>query len=70
MAGVHAGLVEQCGPPASTWCGPTVALVGQNDRRALENLVQAALIRHGIPGLLSQKAQTKRWTGRRRRHRI
>jgi len=73
MAAVHAGLVEQCrltGIPYPLVRAHELALVGQDDRRALETLVQAALIRHGIPGLLSQKAQTKRWTGRRRRHRI
>jgi hypothetical protein len=73
MAAVHAGLIEQCrltGIPYPLVRAHELALVGQDDRRALENLVQAALIRQGIPGLLSQKAQTKRWTGRRRRHRI
>ena len=73
MAAVHAGLVEQCrltGIPYPLVRAHELALVGHDDRRALENLVQAALVRHGNPGLLSQKAQTKRWTGRRRRHRI
>ena len=73
MAAVHAGLIEQCrltGIPYPLVRAHELALVGHDDRRALENLVQAALVRHGSSGLLSQKAQTKRWTGRRRRHRI
>jgi hypothetical protein len=73
MAAVHAGLVEQCrltGIPYPLVRAHELAVVGPDDRRTLENLVQASLVRHGIPGLLSQKAQTKRWTGRRRRHRI
>ncbi|HLE23085.1 MAG TPA: DNA double-strand break repair nuclease NurA [Anaerolineales bacterium] len=73
MAMVHAGIVEQCrltGVPYPLVRAHELALVGQDDRRALDGLVQAALIRHGISGLASQKAQTKRWTGRRRRHQL
>jgi hypothetical protein len=73
MAAVHAGIVDQCrvtGIPYPLVRAHELALVGQDDRRALEDLVQAALIRHGASGLASQKAQTKRWTGRRRRHRL
>jgi hypothetical protein len=73
MAWVHAGIVEQCrltGVPYPLIRAHELALVGQNDRRALDDLVQAALLRHGISGLASQKAQTKRWTGRRRRHQL
>lgn len=73
LAVVHAGIVEQCrltGVPYPLVRAHELALVGQDDRRALDGLVQAALIRHGITGLASQKAQTKRWTGRRRRHRL
>jgi hypothetical protein len=73
MTMVHAGIVEQCrltGIPYPLVRAHELALVGQDDRRALDRLVQAALIRHGISGLASQKAQTKRWTGRRRRHRL
>ena len=73
MTMVHAGIVEQCrltGVPYPLVRAHELALVGQDDRRALDRLVQAALIRHGISGLASQKAQTKRWTGRRRRHRL
>jgi hypothetical protein len=73
MAWVHAGIVEQCrltGVPYPLIRAHELALVGQDDRRALDDLVQAALIRHGISGLASQKAQTKRWTGRRRRHQL
>lgn len=71
MAAVHAGIVEQCrltGIPYPLVRAHELALVGQDDRRALDDLVQASLIRHGMSGLTSQKAQTKRWTSRRRRH--
>jgi hypothetical protein len=70
---VHAGIVEQCrltGVPYPLVRAHELALVGQDDRRALDRLVQASLVRHGISGLTSQKAQTKRWTGRRRRHHL
>ncbi|HMK08579.1 MAG TPA: DNA double-strand break repair nuclease NurA [Anaerolineales bacterium] len=73
LARVHAGIVEQCrdtGIPYPLVRAHELALVGQDDRRALDNLVQAALIRHGVTGLASQKAQTKRWTSRRRRHHL
>jgi hypothetical protein len=73
MAAVHGGLVEQCrltGVPYPLVRAHELALVGQDDRRTLDSLVQAALLRHGMSGLASQKAQTKRWTGRRRRHRL
>lgn len=73
LAMVHAGLVEQCrvtGIPYPLVRAHELALVGQDDRRALEELVAAALARHGISTLASQKAQTKRWTSRRRRHRL
>lgn len=70
---VHAGIVEQCrltGIPYPLVRAHELALVGQDDRRALDDLVQAALIRHGVSGMTSQKAQTKRWTNRRRHHRL
>jgi hypothetical protein len=73
MAAVHAGIVEQCrvtGIPYPLVRAHELALVGHDDRQALEELVQAALIRHGASGLASQKAQAKRWTSRRRRHRL
>lgn len=73
LARVHAGLVEQCrvtGIPYPLVRAHELALVGQDDRRALEELVAAALARHGLSALASQKAQTKRWTSRRRRHRL
>jgi hypothetical protein len=73
LAIVQAGIVEQCrltGVPYPLVRAHELALVGQDDRRALDGLVQAALLRHGMSGLASQKAQTKRWTSRRRRHRL
>jgi len=73
MAVVHAAIVEQCrltGVPYPLVRAHELALVGQDDRRALDDLVRASLVRHGISGWASQKAQTKRWTARRRRHRL
>jgi len=73
LAMVHAGIVEQCritGIPYPLVRAHELALVGQNDRRALDDLVRAALVRQGLTALASQKAQTKRWTARRRRHRL
>jgi hypothetical protein len=73
MSVVHAAVIEQCrvtGIPYPLVRAHELALVGQDDRRALEELVTAALARHGASGLASQKAQTKRWTSRRRRHRL
>lgn len=73
LAAVHAGLVEQCrvtGIPYPLVRAHELALVGQDERRALDELVFAALARHGMSALPSQKAQTKQWTQRRRRHHL
>lgn len=70
---LHAAIVEQCrttGIPYPLVRAHELALVSQDDRRTLEGLVQGTLVRHGISALSSQKAQTKRWTARRRRHRL
>ncbi len=70
---LHAAIVEQCRPtgiPYPLVRAHELAVVSQDDRRTLDGLVQGTLVRHGIPALSSQKAQTKRWTARRRRHRL
>jgi hypothetical protein len=68
---VHTGLIEQCrvtGIPYVLVRAHEMAVVRQPDRQALEQLVAAALARHGLLPETSQKAQTKRWTASRRRH--
>jgi hypothetical protein len=70
---VHAGILEQCrttGIPYPLVRAHELAVVAQADRAALEQLLQAALLRAGLRPHISQKAQTKRWTAQRRRHRL
>ena len=70
---LHAGLLEECritGIPYVLVRAHELAVVGQEDRRALEALIQAALLEQGMPPEISQKAQTKRWTSTKRRHRV
>jgi hypothetical protein len=73
LEALQAAVVEQCRPTGVPYLlvrAHELALVGQDDRRTLDGLIQSTLARHGIAGLTSQKAQTKRWTARRRRHRV
>ncbi len=70
---VHAGILEQCrttGIPYPLVRAHELAVVAQADRLALEQLLQAALLQAGLQAHISQKAQTKRWTAQRRRHRL
>jgi hypothetical protein len=70
---VHAGVLEQCrttGIPYPLVRAHELAVVAQADRAALEQLLQAAMLRVGLQTRISQKAQTKRWTAQRRRHRL
>ncbi|MBI4771773.1 MAG: DNA double-strand break repair nuclease NurA [Chloroflexi bacterium] len=71
---VHAALVEQCrvpdGFPYVLARAHELAVVTMEERRALEEMVQGALLRRGLLAEISQKAQTKQWTGVRRRHRL
>ena len=71
LAWVHAGILEQCrltGIPYPLIRAHELAVVAQADRHALEQMVSVALIRAGLEPRHSQKAETKRWTARRRRH--
>jgi len=74
MDWVHAGIIEQCkttgGFPYPLVRAHELAVVTGADRRAFETMIEGALIRRGLRPRLSQKAQTKRWTGSRRRHRL
>lgn len=74
MDWVHAGIIEQCrttgGFPYPLVRAHELAVVTGADRQALESMVEGALIRRGLRPRRSQKSQTKRWTGPRRRHRV
>ncbi len=70
---VHAGILEQCrttGIPYPLVRAHELAVVAQADRAALEQMLQAAMMQAGLQTRISQKAQTKRWTAQRRRHRL
>jgi hypothetical protein len=70
---VHAGILEQCrttGIPYVLVRAHELAVVAQADRLALEEMLRAALAQHGLHPRISQKAETKRWTAHRRRHRL
>jgi hypothetical protein len=74
MAWVHAGIIEQCrttgGFPYPLVRAHELAVVTAADRNAFESMIEGALLRRGLRPRRSQKAQTKRWTGSRRRHRL
>lgn len=70
---VHAGILEECrltGIPYVLVRAHELAVVTQEDRKALESLIAGALLRQGIEPRISQKSTTKRWTAARRRHRL
>lgn len=64
---VHAALVEQCratgGFPYVLMRAHELAVVSVAERRELEQMVVAALLRRGLSPSISQKAQGKAWTG-------
>jgi hypothetical protein len=67
---VHAGLVEQTrltGIPYVLIRAHELAVVGMAERQALDQMMNQILLEHGLDARISQKAQSKRWTGRRRR---
>lgn len=74
MDWVHAGIIEQCrttgGFPYPLVRAHELAVVTGADRLAFESMVEGALMRRGLRPRRSQKSQTKRWTGARRRHRV
>jgi hypothetical protein len=74
MDWVHAGLLEQCrttgGFPYVLIRAHELAVVTQQDRRALEGLLSQELLALGLNVRPSQKSRTKRWTSRRQRHRL
>lgn len=71
---VHAAIVEQCrvpdGFPYVLVRAHELAVVTMEERGALEDMVSVSLMRRGLRARISQKAQTKQWTGSRRQHRL
>lgn len=71
---VHAAVVEQCrvpdGFPYVLVRAHELAVVTMEERGALEDMVAVSLMRRGLRARISQKAQTKQWTGSRRQHRL
>ncbi len=71
---VHSGLIEECrntgGYPYVLARAHEMAVVGQAERQAFEAMLAHELAAHGLSPRLSQKAVTKRWTGRRKSHRL
>lgn len=69
---VHAALVEQCrtpqGFPYVLVRAHELAVVTGEERQVLDDMVVVALMRQGLSPRVSQKAQTKQWTGGRRQH--
>jgi hypothetical protein len=74
MDWVHAGIIEQSkttgGFPYPLVRAHELAVVTGADRQVFESMVEGALLRRGLRPRRSQKSQTKRWTGPRRRHRV
>jgi NurA-like 5'-3' nuclease len=71
---VHDALLQQCrqtdGYPYSLVRAHELAVVSNLDRQNLESFIQNRLIDHGLSFSQSRKAETKRWTGRKRRFQI
>lgn len=71
---VHSAIVDQCrgtqGFPYPLIRAHELAVVSQDERRMLDEMINGALLRHGLDPQRSRKAQTKRWLGRRRRARL
>jgi len=71
---VHAGLLFQGrdtgGFPYTLVRAHELAVIGVQERQTFTALLEQTLLRNGLPANRSQKAQTKRWTGARRRHRL
>jgi hypothetical protein len=71
---VHDLLLQQCkqtaGYPYALVRAHELAVVSYLDRDKMETLIQSRLVEQGIPISRSQKAETKRWTGAKRRHRL
>jgi hypothetical protein len=71
---VHDSLLEQCkqtaGYPYALIRAHELAVVSNIDRQNFEALIQSRLLEGGVRFTHSQKAETKRWTREKRRHRL
>jgi hypothetical protein len=71
---VHAGILQQSrstgGYPYALIRAHELAVVTHEERRALQAMVETALLRAGLIPERSQKARTKDWLRGRRRHRV
>jgi hypothetical protein len=71
---VHSGILEQCkttsGFPYILIRAHELAVVTHEDRKSLESMIQRSLLQQGVAAGHSQKAESKLWTARRRRHRL
>jgi len=71
---VHAGIIEQCkltgGYPYTLVRAHELAVVSAADRQVLETMIHGSLLQHRWIPQHSLKSETKRWTGKRRRHRL
>lgn len=69
---VHAAILEECrsmaGFPYALARAHELAVVTHDDRQALEQMLSAALLGHGLVAGPSRKALTKQWISGRRRH--
>jgi hypothetical protein len=70
----HTALVEQCkltgGYPYALVRAHELATVTSSDRQTLDTMIQKAVIENGLMLQHSLKSETKRWTSKRRRHRL
>jgi hypothetical protein len=70
----HTALIEQCkltgGYPYALVRAHELATVTNSDRQMLDAMIQKAVLENGWMLQHSLKSETKRWTSKRRRHRI
>jgi hypothetical protein len=70
----HSALIEQCkltgGYPYALVRAHELAVVTNADRQTLDAMIQTTVMEHGWMLQHSLKSETKRWTGKRRQHRL
>jgi hypothetical protein len=71
---VHAAIIEQCkltgGYPYALVRSHELAVVNAADRQVIDTMIQRTLLQHRWIPQHSLKSETKRWTSKRRRHRL
>jgi hypothetical protein len=74
LSSTHAALIEQCkltgGYPYALVRAHELAVVTNADRQTLDTMIQNTVLEHGWVLQHSLKSETKRWTGKRRQHRL